>query len=151
MQLWPSASEIVIMPPGMVNGKEKGMQRLFLIIFISCVLLLEACNLFKTRYEEIPPGFPETISTVGVVDSLWRIRSLEGSERALSHFRGTLVSRKTLAEIAETLKLKKYLHLGTQEQKQLKLFCRTKAIYFRLNNLRIAVIALLLLNLCVKN
>ena len=76
------------MPPGMRNGKEKGMQRLLLIIFISCVLLLEACNLFKTRYEEIPPDFPETIATVGVVDSLWRIRSLEGSERALSHFRG---------------------------------------------------------------
>jgi thiol-disulfide isomerase/thioredoxin len=64
------------------------MQRVFVIALVTCSVLLGACNLFKTRYEEIPPDFPKTISPLGTVDYTWRIRSLDGRELTLSQFQG---------------------------------------------------------------
>ena len=85
---WSSAIEAAWLLRRQVRQNGENMQKNLVIILVSCSLLLESCSLFKTRYEEIPPDFPKTISTLGVVDSLWRIRSLDGSELTLSHFQG---------------------------------------------------------------
>ena len=64
------------------------MQKFLLGTLISSSFLLAGCDLFKTRYEEIPPEFPETVTALGDVDTSWSIRSLEGATVSLSDFIG---------------------------------------------------------------
>lgn len=44
--------------------------------------------MFKTKYEEIPPRFPASISAIGSVDRGWRFRSLAGDTVTLGDFHG---------------------------------------------------------------
>jgi len=64
------------------------MPKFFVNIVFPGLLLLLSCDMFKTRYEEIPPEFPETISVLAEIDTQWSIRTLDGRELSLSSFRG---------------------------------------------------------------
>ena len=59
-----------------------------LLCFLLLCLIFDGCSLFKTKYEEIPPRFPGSISTLGSVDSEWKVRSLRGDTRTLGEFLG---------------------------------------------------------------
>lgn len=64
------------------------MRNIVVCLVILCGVVLAACDLFKTRYEDIPPKLPETITVLGDAPSDWRLRSLDGSEFFLNPHQG---------------------------------------------------------------
>jgi len=70
------------------NSPKSAMRQL---TFLACFLLsfmAAGCSLFKTRYEEIPPRFPDSISVLEKTDPDWKFRSLSGDTIRLGDFRG---------------------------------------------------------------
>ena len=61
------------------------MRQFLISVLIICTLLLAGC---KTKYEEIPPKLPETVSILAEVDTTWRFRSMDGNSTQLGHFIG---------------------------------------------------------------
>ena len=60
----------------------------YLCLIIVILFGLTACKLFKTRYEEIPPDFPTTITKLGDIDPQLRVRSLDSIEHTIGDFHG---------------------------------------------------------------
>lgn len=64
------------------------MRKMAVGIVLACGAVLAACDLFKTRYEDIPPKLPETITILGEAPSDWKLRSLDGSEFVVNPHQG---------------------------------------------------------------
>lgn len=58
------------------------------ILLALVAIVLNGCDFFKTRYEEIPPEFPDTPTLVDTADLDWKVRTLEGDTISLQQFAG---------------------------------------------------------------
>ncbi len=55
---------------------------------VFCFLLSTHCNSFKTKYEEIPPKLPNTVTSIGRVDYSWKVQHVTGKSDSLGSLRG---------------------------------------------------------------
>ncbi len=63
-------------------------QRIIVPITVLAVVTSTGCDLFKTRFEEIPPEFPDTVVAIDTADLSWTFRDLQGDTVTLAEFAG---------------------------------------------------------------
>lgn len=69
------------------------LKRLTAIAAIVCVVLTSACNMFKTKYEDIPPELPD-LADITVLDTLdfnYPLSTMDGEAVSLADFQGKVL------------------------------------------------------------